>query len=427
VAALVIVGRPNTGKSTLFNRLVGGRVAITLKEPGITRDRIIREAIWCGQRFDVIDTGGLVPDADRDLEREIGRQVEVALSEAAVVVMVVDGTAGLLPLDEEIAAQLRHRGKSFLLAVNKCDVKRGYASGEFYSLGAERVLEISAEHGTGCDELMNEVIARLPNRAVDHSATRPLPCLAILGRPNVGKSTFLNSLLGVERAIVLPTPGTTRDALEERFEFEGRCFRLIDTAGIRRRSRVKESIEYYSVSRALAALYRCDVALVMIDVTEGPTAQDKRILSLAEKHGKGMVVVANKLDLVPSKLLKEVRQFVTSQLEFINYVPVIYTSALKGIGVKDVAYQADVVYDSGGRQLSAKLLRAVVLDRLQKVPPTVNVRVLGLSQVGTRPPVFRLRLSHLTAVSTAYQRYVVNQIRAQFGFPGYPIRLRITR
>ncbi|MEO0080497.1 MAG: ribosome biogenesis GTPase Der [candidate division WOR-3 bacterium] len=424
---VVIVGRPNTGKSTLFNRLVGGRIAITLREPGVTRDRLVREASWRGRRFAVIDTGGLVPDSDLELEQEIARQVAIALGKADVVVMVVDGTTGLLPLDEEIAARLRQDGRGFLLAVNKCDRKRSYDVAEFYKLGADQVFPISAEKGTGCDELLDEIIARMPVGSSDSSVSESLPCLAILGRPNVGKSTFLNQLLGEERAIVLPAPGTTRDAVEERFQFEGRYFSIVDTAGLRRRSRVKEPVEFYSVSRALDVIDRCDVALVMVDATEGPTAQDQRLLRLLEERGKGMVVVANKRDLVPKELLKDVEQFVTRRLRFVGYVPVVWTSALKGEGVLETVRQAAAVYDCGGVRLSAKVLQSAVLERLKAAGLKFHLRVLGIRQVGIRPPVFRLRLTRPEEVPQAYQRQVMNIIREHFRFAGNPLRLLITR
>ncbi len=425
MVTVVLVGRPNTGKSTLFNRLVGGRIAITLREPGITRDRIIRTAEWLGHSFQVIDTGGLVPDSQDEMARQIVKQVEVALKEADIVVLVVDGRAGLAPLDEEIGSRLRRRERSFVVAVNKLDVKRDYDAAEFHRLGGEKMFLISAEHGTGVDELLDEIIRKLP--AESGKPVEQAIGLAILGRPNVGKSLFLNTLLGDERAIVTDTPGTTRDVVEEAFQLEGRDYWLLDTAGIRRKAKVKAPVEYYSVTRAIDVIGRCDVALLVLDATEGPTNQDKKISNLVESRNKGLVIVANKMDLVPASLVRRVQEYVASELAFVGYAPIAFTSALKGKGLVEAVRRAGQVYDAGDRRVSNALVQAAVLEKVQNKPPKYNCRVLGLSQVGTRPPRFRLRLTRPEAVDSAYQRFVVSEIRRCFSFEGYPIRLRITR
>ena len=423
MASVVIIGRPNVGKSTLFNRLVGGRVAITLKEPGVTRDRLIRPCRWQDREFLVIDTGGYVPDAGTEIQQEITRQVEIALNEATVIVLVVDGTTGLVPLDIEIANRLRARGKRFLLAVNKCDIRRGFDETEFYRLGAEHLFTISAEHGTGVDELLDEIVHQLPPVRLP---PRTGVALAILGRPNVGKSTLLNRLLGSERAIVTPVPGTTRDIIEENFEFEGETFRIIDTAGIRRRTRIDQPVEYYAVSRAIDTIDRCDIALVVIDATEGPTAQDRRIINLVTERNRGLVIVANKTDLIPRELRKKVEQYITTKLQFVSYAPLIYACALRGKGVRDAVRQAKAVYHSGALRISARFLRATILNQLQDQPPAPGCRVIALSQTGIRPPLFRLRVSCPDAVGIRYQRFVINLLRHQFRFTGYPIRLKVT-
>lgn len=423
MATVVIIGRPNVGKSTLFNRLVGGRVAITLKEPGITRDRLIHTANWRGREFTVIDTGGFIPDAETTVEQEIARQVKIALQEAAVVIMVVDGTIGILPLDQIIAEQLRRQGIDFLLAVNKCDLKRKFDIHEFHRLGGTKIFPISAEHGIGIDELLDEVITRLP-------ASPPTPssaiALAIVGRPNVGKSTLLNRLLGKERAIVTPEPGTTRDPVEDTLEFEAQRFQLIDTAGIRRRSHVNQNVEFYAVRRAIDAVERCAIAVVVIDATEGPTAQDKKIINLVTTRGKGLVIAANKSDLIPQELIKKVREYITAKLNFVNYAPVVYTVATTGKGILDLRRQIKAIYHSGGMRLSRRFLSATLLAELKNHPPAIHCRVLGITQTGVRPPTFRLRLSQPDAVTATYQRYILNLIRQQFKFTGYPIRLNIT-
>lgn len=424
MATVAIVGRPNTGKSTLFNRLVGGRIAITLAEPGITRDRLARTAEWLGREFDVIDTGGLVPDSADEMAKQVERQVKVALAEADVVVLVVDGFAGLMPLDEEIASRLRREGRSFLVAVNKRDIKRGYDTSEFEKLNGAKLFSIAAEHGTGVDDLLDEILTRLPSETETPAAATV--SLALLGRPNVGKSSLLNRLLGSDRSIVMSTPGTTRDVVEDRFSLDGRSYRLLDTAGIRKHARVAAPVEYYSVSRALDVIERCDVALLVIDATEGPTNQDKKIANLIDSRSKGMVVVANKMDLVPAKLVSEVQKWVADQLKFVGYAPAEFTSALKNRGVLEACRRAGRVYDAGGHRIGKVLLREAVVEKLLRRPPKYNCRVLGLTQANARPPVFKLRVSEPKSVTDSYRRFVVSAIRDCFGFEGYPIILRLT-
>jgi GTP-binding protein len=422
---VVIVGRPNTGKSTLFNRLVGGRVAITLKEPGITRDRIIRDVEWLGRRFKVVDTGGLVPDSKEEIAHEVERQVRIALNEAQVIVLVVDGSVGRQPLDEEIAARLRDEGREFIVAVNKLDIRRKYETSDFHKFGAKVLVPISAELGTGVDDLLDEILARLSEAPRKHP--EELLTLAILGRPNVGKSSMLNRLLGRERAIVTPTPGTTRDVVEDTIEIEGHHYRLLDTAGIRRKPKVTEPVEYYSVTRAIDQIQRCDVALVMFDAFDGPNQQDKRILGLVEDRGKGMVVIANKMDTVRGELKQKVRDWTRTNIEFVRYAPVVYASVLKGMGVTEAVLKAREVWTAGGTQVPNSKLRSLVLPKLERNQPRFDIRVVGLSQTGTRPPVFRLRVTNPKALTQAYQRYVISEIRHRFTFTGYPIRLVITR
>jgi GTP-binding protein len=424
-AMVALVGRPNTGKSTLFNRFVGGRVAITLQQPGITRDRNTHEAEWLGRRFLVTDTGGLVPDSSEEIAREVERQVQIALKEAKVVVLVVDGAAGLMPLDEEIAARMRRAGVNFIVAVNKCDIRRTFDPSDFHKLGASALFPISAEAGTGVDELLDAVLARLPETSM--SRRREVLTLAILGRPNVGKSSLMNRLMGRDRSIVTSIPGTTRDVIEDTFEYDGRHYRLLDTAGIRRKSRVEEPVEYYSVTRAIDQIARCDVAVVMFDTTDGPNNQDKRVINLVEARSKGMVLVANKSDLVRPDLKEKVRDWVKKELAFVDFAPVVFTSVLEARGVNRALKAAADVWDSGGKQVPTTKLRTAVLERLQKSPPRFDVRVLGLTQVGTRPPVFRLRVSNPERVVQSYERRVLADIRRSFRFTGYPIRLRVTR
>lgn len=423
MATVVLVGRPNTGKSTLFNRLVGGRVAITLREPGITRDRIIRTAEWEGRRFQVIDTGGLVPGSEDKISKQIGLQVAIALEEADVVVLVTDGREGLTPLDAEVADRLRRGGVRFLVAVNKRDAKKEFDISEFHSTGGEQVYSISAEHGIGVDGLLDGILGRLPE--AEAKQEKHAVSLAILGRPNVGKSSFLNALLGDERSIVTDIPGTTRDVVEENFKLDNRTYRMLDTAGVRKHARVHEAVEYYSVTRALDVIGQCDVVLLMTDITEGPTRQDKKLAGMIAERGKGLVFVGNKKDLVPAGLEKKVREWATDQLGFVGYVPIVYTSALHNEGVREAVRRAGQVYDAGGRQLGRAVLKTAVVEKVASRPPSHRSRVTALAQVGTRPPMFRVKLSRKEQLSPAYERFLVSAIRDCFGFDGYPVRLRV--
>ena len=422
---VVIVGRPNTGKSTLFNRLVGGRVAITLQEPGITRDRIIRDVEWLGRRFKVVDTGGLVPNSKVEMNREVERQVQIALDEAKVIVLVVDGSVGLQPLDEEIAARLRRAGREFIVAVNKLDIKRKFEEADYHRLGGAALIPISAEAGTGVDELLEAVLSRLPE--VVRAKRADVLSLAIIGRPNVGKSSMMNYLLGHSRSIVTATPGTTRDVIEESFELEGRAYRLLDTAGIRRKPRVSEPVEYYSVTRAIEQIKHCDVALVMFDAFDGPTNQDKRIVNLVEERSRGLVVIANKMDTVPDKLKDNERDWVKKELSFADYAPVMYTSVLQGMGVTEAVHEARRVWESGGQQVPGPKLREKILPLLEKNQPRFDCRIIALTQVSTRPPTFRLRVTRPKVVPPSYERFVIAEIRKRFEFIGYPLRIKTTR
>jgi GTP-binding protein len=422
---VVIVGRPNTGKSTLFNRLVGGRVSITLQQPGITRDRIIREAEWLGSRFKVVDTGGLVPNSKEEMNREVERQVQIALDQAKVIVLVVDGSTGLQPLDEEIAARLRRAGLEFLVAVNKLDIRSKFEEADFYKLGGTALIPISAEAGIGVDELLEAILTRLPRP--EPAKRTDLLSLAIVGRPNVGKSSLMNYLLGHSRSIVTATPGTTRDVIEESFEFDGHAYRLLDTAGIRRKPKVSEPVEYYSVTRAIEQIRHCDVALVMFDAFDGPNNQDKRIVNLAVERNRGLVVIANKMDKVPAKLKEKVHDWVKKELAFADYAPVLFTSVLQGRGAAGAVHAARKVWESGGQQIPAARLRDEVFPLLEKSQPRFDCRPVALNQVGTRPPTFRLRVTRPNAVTPAYERFVIAEIRKRVEFIGYPIRIKVTR
>jgi GTP-binding protein len=416
---VAIVGRPNVGKSTLFNRIVGRRVAITLEEPGITRDRIYKEAHWQGKEFIVVDTGGLVISPDASLLKQIKLQVEVAIREADGVILVVDGREGLTPVDEEIGRDLRKKGKEFLLAVNKIDAKptRGNIN-EFYKLG--QPFAITAEHGTGVAELLDEVVKCLPRTEPE---TEEAIRLVILGRPNVGKSSFLNSLLGEYRVIVDDQPGTTRDAIETGFSLHNQHYRIVDTAGIRKKARVKADVEYFSVIRAIGNIKAADVAILIVDLTEGATGQDKRIAALVEDAGKGLVIAGNKVDTLTKAGRKPAQANVTAALGFVSYAPFIFTSATKKEGIVETITAATQVFAQAQKQIDKELLHSTVLAEIKRRPPK-SCEIYLLRQTGTRPPEFTVRVNK-PELDTGYIRFIKHQLRNYFGFQGNPIKIKI--
>jgi GTP-binding protein len=423
---VAIVGRPNVGKSTLFNRLVGKRVAITLKEPGTTRDRIIQPAEWLGRGFWVIDTGGLMPDATEAIMKEIEIQVNLAIEEADVVLLLVDGRDGLNPVDVAIAHRLQRKNKPFLLVVNKADNQTVRDSlAEFYQLGTEEFFPISAEHGVGVETVLDRIYELFP-RPSEAQVESDIK-LVILGRPNVGKSSFLNALLGQYRAIVSETPGTTRDLVEATFRYEDRNFRIIDTAGIRRKSKVDVPVEYFSVVRAIRTIDEADVAILILDVREGITGQDQRIAALVAEKGRGMVVVANKADLIARDAVAVVREWLEGTIPYVRHVPIIFTSALKNEGVQEVVHRAASVFDQGGTRLSKAQLKDELLPALVAHPPRRGAQVYGIKQRGARPPVFELQVSDPKVVDDAYLKFAEREIRKRLGFPGYPVRIRVSR
>ncbi len=414
-----IVGRPNVGKSTLFNRIVGKRVSITFEEPGITRDRIYKEARWQGKEFIVVDTGGLVLNPDASLLKEIQLQVEVAVTEADVIILVCDGKEGLTPVDEEIGRNLRKQAKEFLLAVNKIDAKSGRATvNEFYKLG--RPYPMSAEHGTGVAELLDEVVRHLPE--VESRAQEAIR-LVILGRPNVGKSSFLNTLVGEYRAIVDEKPGTTRDAIETDFSVENQRFRIVDTAGMRKKSKVTADVEYFSVIRAISNIKSSDVAILLIDLTEGPTGQDKRIAALVEEAGTGLVIAGNKVDKLTKAERTTARSAVNAALGFVNYAPYIFTSATKGEGIEATIMAATEVFAEAQKQIKNDLLKTTVWREIERHPPK-NCEILSLRQSGSQPPEFTVRVTK-PKLDVGYIRFIKHQLRNYFGFQGNPIRIKI--
>ena len=358
--------------------------------------------------------------------KEIEAQVELALAESDVILLLVDGSEGLNPVDVEIAHRLQRRKRSFLLVVNKTDGNRSRnALAEFYKLGVEDFISISAEHGTGVDEVLDRAFALSPEPAEPESDSDIR--LVILGRPNVGKSSLLNALLGTYRAIVHDEPGTTRDSIEATFNFEDRNYRIVDTAGIRRKSKIEATVEYLSVIRAIRNIDEADVALLLIDVRQGIAVQDKRIAAIVAEKGKGLVIVANKSDLVTADSVSPVRDWLRETIPYIRHVPILFTSALTGRGVQDAVREARRVFEAGGARLTNDQIKDFLLPVLQKTAPRRGCVIRSVKQRHTRPPIFVLQASDPKAVNDAYIKFAEREIRRLFGFDGYPVRVRVGR
>ena len=432
---LAIVGRPNVGKSTLFNRLVGERKAIVHDLPGVTRDRNYGAAEWSGKKFLLIDTGGLDSEAEDGLEQRIQEQSRTAISEADVILFLLDGKGGLNPIDQQAIKQLRKASKPVFFAVNKLDtLKKQDNLYEFYSLGLDRLYPVSAEHGVGLSDIMSEIVSLFPDEPeADDQAEQETPeeplCIAIIGRPNVGKSTLTNRLLGFERSVVHSKPGTTRDALDTPFELNGLPCILVDTAGMRRKARIDDRVERFSVQRALRVVDRGDLVIHVIDAAEGVTDQDAQILAYAFQRGKALLLVINKWDL-PAKDDKDVeayREEVYYNLSFLEHVPVAFISAATGFGLKKML-------DTGGRLLKAyqrKISTSALNQALQTIvkahPAPLNhgrpVKFYYGTQTGTRPPTFTLFVNTPSAVGDGYRRYLIHQMRDSLGLEHTPIKL----
>ena len=429
---VAIGGRPNVGKSTLFNRITGQRRAIVGDEPGITRDRIYAPAEWRGRWFEVVDTGGMVPGSQEAMAGHILRQARVALEEAAQVVMVVDGRAEITATDRELARLLLRTGKPLVLAVNKADAPHLVAGmQEWHSLGIGRVFFISAESGLGLDDLLDEVTAGFPeaSRVEDSPPGAEEIRVAIIGRPNVGKSTLLNRLAEKERAIVSPTPGTTRDAVDLVVERDGARFRLVDTAGIRRRSKTKLMAEKLSVVMARRHIRMCDVALLLVDPFEGVTALDTHIAGYAHQSGRGVIVVVNKWDAVQDRRQRgaQLTRQVREAFKFMDYAPVLFLSAETGMNVPRLVGTIREVGEACRRRIpTAELNRffeTVDFERATQ-PAGRKAKVLYLTQAGVRPPTFVLFTNRPEKLHFSFERFLENQIRRHFGFTGTPLVIK---
>jgi|DewCreStandDraft_2_1066082.scaffolds.fasta_scaffold02122_8 GTP-binding protein len=426
---VAIVGRPNVGKSTLFNRLLGGRKALVEDIPGTTRDRLYADVEWGDRAFTLVDTGGLDPTSDETFATLIRRQVEVALAEADVVLFVVDAAQGLTATDMEIAAMLRRTGRPLLLVANKADSdRRQQGVVQFYELGLGEPIAVSAYHDLGLEDLRRALADLLPR--VEAGVAPPAElALAIVGRPNVGKSMLLNAILGQERVVVSEVPGTTRDAIDTPLEYGGRRLLLIDTAGIRRRGRIAPGLERHSVQRAQQAIRRCDVALLVIDASEGVTAQDTHIAGLVLEECKGLIVVANKWDLMPDT--EEARQRFAAQalerLRFVPWAPLAFVSAKTGLNLEGLLDLALEVGEKRSQRVPTARLNAAIREAVARhPPPPVGKRQFKLyyvTQAEVRPPTFVFFCNDPNLLHFSYRRYLENAIRRSFDFEGTAIRM----
>lgn len=427
---VALVGRPNVGKSTLFNRLVGERRAIVAAVPGTTRDRLYADADWAGQKFTLVDTGGISLDPRDALEEDVAAQARLAIAEADVIVFVTDARQGVLPVDQAIAQMLRQSGKPVVLAVTKAEGEaRMLAATEFYQLGLGEPYAVSGLQGYGTGDLLDAIVGHLRAKPAVAEPAEDLPRLAIVGRPNVGKSSLLNALVGGPRALVSPVPGTTRDAIDARVVHRDTPLVLIDTAGIRRRGRVARGIEYYSVLRAVRAMQRADVTLLVLDGSEGPTAQDAHIAGYAVEAGTGLVLVVNKWDVVEKspQIGTEYTQAIRAALSFVDYAPIVFVSAKTGQRLAQMLDLALEVFRQRQRRIGTGELNRVVRQAVLDHPPPARSgrqpTILYATQVQVAPPTFVLFVNDPELLHRTYQRYLENQLRQAFGFPGVPLRL----
>ena len=430
---VAIVGRPNVGKSMLFNKLTGRRTSIVEDTPGVTRDRIYGDCEWCGRTFSLVDTGGIEPSNDSDMLRFMRRQAEIGIELADAIIMVVDVRSGVTAADEDVATMLRKSGKPVALAVNKCDSIGPVNPDvyEFYSLGIGDLFETSAVHGHGTGDLLDWVLQNIPEDD-GQEETDGIINVAIVGKPNVGKSSLLNRILGEERVIVSNVAGTTRDAIDSYFENSTGKYCFIDTAGMRRKSKVDDVIEKYSNMRSVSAIDRADVCLILIDANEGVTEQDTKIAGLVHEAGKAAIIVVNKWDAVENKetnTMRDMETQVRQGLSYMLYAPVIFLYALTGARVSGLFQMIQQVYKQNTSRITTGNLNAVLADATARVQPPTDkgrrLKIYYMTQAGTKPPHFVIFCNDARLFHFSYQRYLENQIREVFGLQGTPIRITI--
>ncbi len=427
---VAIVGRPNVGKSMLFNRLAGKRLSIVEDTPGVTRDRIYAESDWNGRKFDIVDTGGIEPTTNNEILLFMREQANIAISAADVIVLVTDIKTGVTAADEDVATILKRSGKPVVLVVNKMDSTGTTDPGiyEFYCLGLGDPIALSAVHGHGTGDMLDACVAAFPPETEDEEEDDRIN-VAVIGKPNVGKSSLVNLILGEKRVIVSNVAGTTRDAVDTAFENKYGKYNFIDTAGIRRRSKVDDRIEKFSVMRAQMAIERADVCLIMIDAREGVTEQDTKIAGLAHEAGKASVIVVNKWDLVDKETgtMEKMRKEVMRDLSFMSYAPVLFISAMTGQRTERIFELVNYVHEQSSTRITTGMLNDVLADAQARVQPPTDkgrrLKIYYMTQTGVNPPCFVVFCNSAELFHFSYQRYIENQIRAVFGFEGTPIRL----
>lgn len=430
---VAIVGRPNVGKSMLFNKLTGQRTSIVEDTPGVTRDRIYGTCEWCGRTFSLVDTGGIEPGTDSDMLKFMRRQAEIGIELADAIIMVADVRSGVTAADQDVATMLRKSGKPVALAVNKCD-STGLVNPdafEFYSLGIGDLFETSAVHGHGTGDLLDWVLENIPDTE-DEEADDDVIKVAIVGKPNVGKSSLLNRILGEERVIVSNVAGTTRDAIDSYFENETGKYCFIDTAGMRRKSKVDDAIEKYSNMRSISAIDRADVCLILVDANDGVTEQDTKIAGLVHEAGKAAIIVVNKWDAVEDKetnTMRDMEAKVRSGLSYMLYAPVLFISALTGARVDKLFQLIQDVHAQNTMRITTGALNSVLADATARVQPPTDkgrrLKIYYMTQASSKPPHFVIFCNDARLFHFSYQRYLENQIREVFGLQGTPVRITI--
>ncbi|MDR1271431.1 MAG: ribosome biogenesis GTPase Der [Clostridiales Family XIII bacterium] len=423
---VAVVGRPNVGKSSFFNRVIGGKISIVEDVPGVTRDRIYAEAEWTGKKFALVDTGGIDEKNDDYIAARMREQALIAMDMADLILFMVDGKEGMTAADAEVAVILRQTRKPVVLIVNKVDGRSADAVYEFYELGFGDPVPVSSANMTGLGDALDIIVAGLgasDEEREDDAAIR----LAIIGKPNAGKSSFVNAIVGEDRVIVSDVAGTTRDSVDTPFEYDGEKYVLVDTAGIRRRSKVTEAVERYSVIRAIGAIERSDVSVLMIDATDGVTEQDKKIAGIVREAGKGIVIAVNKWDLIEKdgKTMDKFREEVRTELSFLSYAPDIFISVKEGQRLRKVLSVVHTVYQNCQLRIPTAPLNSLIQDAMAMKPPPSDkgkrLKIYYVTQVGVKPPVFAFKINQRSLMHFSYARYLENKIRKIYGFEGTPV------
>lgn len=433
---VAIVGRPNVGKSALFNRILGRRQAVVADRPGVTRDRIVAQAEWSGRDFLLIDTGGMDPYDTDELRQDVFRQAKIAMEDADIICFICDGQEGIHPLDEEVAARLRQTEKPVILVVNKAESPNVEMERYgFYALGLDEPIAISALHGTNTGDFLDKVISLMPPVGEDPDGPEEI-AFALVGRPNVGKSSLLNRLTGTKRSLVHNKAGTTRDTVDSLIMDDGQPFRVLDTAGMRRKAKIDDEVEYYSSLRAASSLDRAHVGVLVIDAMDGVTSQDKRVAGMITDAGLAVLVLINKWDLIGTAKDTVARrekfvQELSADLDFLSYAPVLFLSAKTGEGCEEILPTVESVFEQWNRRVATPLLNEVIHEAVAlRPPPSYKGRVLKVfycSQRRNQPPTFLLKVNATDLIHFSYERYLENQLRQAFGFVGTPIQLKFGR